>query len=348
MSKKINNKNNAQENIFFKNSNINIKDYIPSNINQNNIREEIPLKFPDISKRKYPYELYPNCLFEKWPSDEEIKSLEFNINSNTEFNDPNNNLLVLPYSLRKETFNSLIWMRPKEYIKNNLLIKDIKNSFPNKNFNFIRNKLSISYNNILNFKVHKNPNNTDNDDNLSKYNNGNNIKEIISEEDNVKNNNFEGLNSFDNFKLDIKNRNSIDMSTVQGDMSDYSKDFINGKLSNKERAILEENEQLKKIDFFIVKSEIIENNLEKNVENKTNNKNKNINKDNETKIKSKLLPSNLNLNIYLSDYCRWVSSIFQIIIDNNIFSENDPNHFIRRIYPQDENGTPIYNPCGKY
>ena len=137
MTKKINNKNNAQENIFFKNSNINIKDYIPNNIKQNNIREEFPLKFPEVSNRKYPYELYPNCLFEKWPSDEEIKAFDFNINSDIIFDDPNNNLLVLPYSLRKETFNSMVWMRPKEYLQKKLLMAEIKKSFPNKNVNLV-------------------------------------------------------------------------------------------------------------------------------------------------------------------------------------------------------------------
>ena len=129
MSKKINNKNNVQENIFFKTSNINIQDYIPNNIKQNNIREELPLKFPEVSNRKYPYELYPNCLFEKWPSEEEIKSFDFNNQSDIEFNDPNNHLLVLPYSLRKETFNSMVWMRPKEYIQKKLLIQEIKKSY---------------------------------------------------------------------------------------------------------------------------------------------------------------------------------------------------------------------------
>ena len=140
MSKKNNNKNNVQENIFFKNSNINIKDYIPNNIKENNIREEYPLNYPDVTNRKYVYELYPNCLFEKWPSDEEIKTYDFNINSDIVFNDPNNNLLVLPYSLRKETFNSMVWMRPNEYLKQKLLISEIKKSFPHKNFYFIKLK----------------------------------------------------------------------------------------------------------------------------------------------------------------------------------------------------------------
>ena len=348
MSKKINNKNNVQENIFYKTSNINIQDYIPNNIKQNNIREEIPLKFPEVSNRKYPYELYPNCLFEKWPSEEEIKSFDFNIHSNIEFNDPNNHLLVLPYSLRKETFNSMIWMRPKEYIQKKLLIQEIKQSFPNKNYNYIKNKFEIAYNNILNFKINRNSISNESISKLSKYDNGNKNIEIIKEKENKNDNKEVGLNSIDNFRIGIKERNSIDISTVQRETSDYSQDFINGKLSKKERAIFEEFETIKKFDFFIVNNEIIENKEVKKIEKMINNKNKNIDKEIEKKELSKLFPNNLSLNNYLSEYCRWVSSIFQIIIDNNIYIENDPNHFIRRIYPQNENGTPIYNPSGKY
>ena len=102
------------------------------------------------AERKYPYELYPNCLYEKWPSDDEIKSFDFDINEENEFNDPNNNLIVFPYSLRKDAFNQIIWMRPNEYMKQKKLLKDIKDNFPNKNFNFIKNKFSIASHNILN------------------------------------------------------------------------------------------------------------------------------------------------------------------------------------------------------
>ena len=347
MSKKNNNKNNVQENIFFKNSNINIKDYIPNNIKENNIREEYPLNYPDVTNRKYVYELYPNCLFEKWPSDEEIKTYDFNINSDIVFNDPNNNLLVLPYSLRKETFNSMVWMRPNEYLKQKLLISEIKKSFPHKNFYFIKNKFSMAYNNILNFKINKNNTTNDNINNkINKYiDNQNNINEIINEEND---NGEEGLNSIDNFKIDIKKRNSIDISTIQSEECDYTKDFINGKLSNKERDIFEKIEKEENLGLFVVKGEIIEIIEEKEIEKKINNKNKNIDKETEIKYKIRLLPNNINLNNYLTDYCRWIASIFQIIIDNKINCENGLNHFLRRIYPQDENGTPKYNPSGKY
>ena len=351
MRNNINNKNNFQENIFYKISNINIKDYIPNNIKQNNIREEKPLKFPEVSDRKYPYELFPNSLFEKWPSDAEIISFDFNINSNIAFNDVNNYLLVLPYSLRKEAFNSIIWMRPNEYIKQNKLIKEIKETFPNKNFNFIKNKLSVAYNNILNFKIHKKLSNNSINiyDEYNNKKNENNIKEIINEEE-YKNDNKKSLNSIDNFKLEIKKRNSIDMSDVQGEVYDYCNDFMNGKLSNKERNILEENERKQNYKFFIVNSEIKEYNEEIINDNRKTIKKKISKKEIEIKNnkKIKLLPNNLNLNIYLCDYCRWVSSIFQVIIDNNICTEDYSNHFLRRIYPQDENGIPIYNPSGRY
>ena len=224
MKKNINNKNKSQKNFFFKNSNINIKDYIPDIIKLNDIREGKPLNFPEVSEIKYPYELYPNCVFEKWPSDEEVKSFNFNANSSEIFNDPNNNLLVLPYSLRKETFNTITWMRPCEYMKQKNLLKKIKETFQNKNSNFIKDKFSMAYSNILNFKHKKyNDNEISNNDAKNQLNeNINNIKEIIYEEFTNEKINY-GLNSIDNFKLNIIKRNSFDISDIIGDYKDYSK-----------------------------------------------------------------------------------------------------------------------------
>jgi len=355
MSKNANIKNknnNNQENIFFKISNVNIKDYIPNNIKQNNIREEIPCVFSDVAERKYPYELYPNCLYEKWPSNDEIKSFDFEISSENVFNDPNNNLLVFPYSLRKDAFNKIIWMRPKEYMKQKKLIKDIKDNFPNKNFNFIKNKFSIASHNILNFNIHKIDEDDDNANDQEPNNKDNKMAKVNNDEteSEKENNSLEGLNSLNKLKVDIKKRNSIDVGIAQGEGSNFSNDFINGKLSIKEKNILDEYEKEQKFDFYIVKTELIEDIEEKKDENKLVNKNKNVDKSIETekKYKFKLIPNNLNLDIGLSEYCRWISSLFQLLIDNNIYTENNSQHFLRRIYPQDENGTPIYNPSGKY
>ena len=52
----------------------------------------------------------------------------------------------------------------------------------------------------------------------------------------------------------------------------------------------------------------------------------------------KLLPSNMDLSLPLCDYCRWIASQYQIILDNKINTENDKNNFLRCIYPQDKNG----------
>ena len=355
MSKNTNNKNknnNNQDNIFFKISNVNIKDYIPNNIKPNNIREEMPCVFSEVADRKYPYELYPNCLYEKWPSDDEIKSFDFDINSDNVFNDPNNNLLVFPYSLRKDAFNKIIWMRPNEYMKQKKLLKDIKDNFPNKNFNFIKNKFSIASHNILNYNIHKIEEDDDNINEQEPNNKDNKTNKVNGEEteSEKENNSQEGLNSLNKLKVDIKKRNSIDVGIAQGEGSNFSNDFINGKLSIKEKNILDEYEKEQKFNFYVVKTELTEDIEEKKEENKLGNKNKTVEKsiEAEKKYKMRLIPNNLNLDIGLSEYCRWISSLFQLLIDNNIYTENNSQHFLRRIYPQDENGTPIYNPSGKY
>ena len=99
----------------FKKTNKNIKDYIPSCVKEINIREQKLIKFPEESTLEYSPLVIPNTPFEEWPSEEEVKNHNF-ISENI-FNDEENNLLIFPYSLRKETFNNIIWDRPNEIIK---------------------------------------------------------------------------------------------------------------------------------------------------------------------------------------------------------------------------------------
>ena len=330
--------NKANQNILsncFKKTVKNVKDYIPPTAKQENIREEFPLKFPETFEKDYSPKLIPNLLFPEWPSDEIINTFDFS-NNNKQYSDPNSNLIIFPYSLRKETYSNMIWLRAEQIYEKKKLIELIKEKIDYKNFNFIKNKIELATKNLLNFE--------------------NNIKnkeenEENEENENISKNNAETeeiekplLSELNNMEINIKRRNSIDIAIAEGHNSSFVKEFYNSKLNKEEKDIfLEYQNYLKeKKEILIVKSEEGETPVQ-NMDTK-NQKNKN-----EIQVVyNKLIPSDIDLSLPLCDYCRWVASQYQIILDNKINCENDKNNFLRNIYPQDKNGVPQYNPSGLY
>ena len=234
----------------FKKTNKNIKDYIPSCVKEINIREQKLIKFPEESTLEYSPLVIPNTPFEEWPSEEEVKN--YNFISEDVFNDEENNLLIFPYSLRKETFNNIIWERPNEIIKQQNLIKLIKKELPESNFDYISKKINYSTRNI---------------------------------------------------NTDLNKRNSIDFSET----SKLINELTEMKLDSKEKKINKKISELQN-EITIINNE-------------------------------KKEPSNINMKRYYCNYLKWIASLYQVIIDNNI-NEKD---FIKRIYPQNEVRISIYN-----
>ena len=248
--------------LFYKPITKNIKDYVPYKIKDCNIRENRPIIFPEESTYEFNPELLPNIPGDNWPNEDNLKLHNFGLNNEEEnfFTDPNNNLIIFPYSLRKDLFYNFKWMRPKNFFKNQELIKNIKEKLPNKNYNLIRRK--IEYSNI----------NTD---------------------DQI-----------------IIRRNTIDISTAQNKLKN---NIFNIRLNETEKEIKNEN------SLFNENIYVIENNSFDKI-------------------------NNIDMGVYYCKFCRWLASVFQTIIDNNINNCS----FIKNIYPQNKLGIPIYNPSGKY
>jgi hypothetical protein len=329
----------------FKKSTKNTKDFLPQTAKTENLREEIPIKFPETSEHIYSADNSPNILFEEWPSDDILNSFDFT-NNGQKFTDPSSNLIIFPYSLRKETYSSMIWMRPEECASQKNLIELIKAKFEQKNYNFIKNKIELAQNNLLNFEI-KIPDSEKQEDNLVNTNNEkkdetNNTNNNNTNENNEQNENQTIFNSLNNMNVKIKRRNSIDIANAEGECSNLKNEFYSSKLTIEEKNILLEN-QNKKFEFVVVPFE--EDLTQPKEETTTKPKGKNEPPPIHYHI---LKPSNLNLAVPLCDYSRWVSSQFQILLDNKINCDNNEKNFLRKIYPQDKNGVPIYNPSGKY
>ena len=322
----------------FKKTVKNVKDYIPPTVKTENIREGFPIKFPEKFDREYSPKMIPNVLFTEWPSEEIINSFDFSNNGKV-YSDPNSNMIIFPFSLRKETYSNMIWLRPEQICDKKKLIELINAKIPHKNFNYIKNKIELATKNLLNFDNTKKTQeeNEEIEENENNNTNKNNNQDIV-DADQPK------LNKVENMEIGIKRRNSIDISTAEGYDSSFVKEFYNSKLNKEEKEIFFEYEKYlkEKKEILIVKSEEGEPPVQ-NIDPK-NQKNKN-----EIQIiYDKLIPSNLDLTIPLCDFCRWIASQYQTIIDNKINSENDKNNFLRNIYPQNKNGVPIYNPSGLY
>ena len=147
------NSNNILANCF-KKAVKNIKEYIPRNIKQENIREGIMLKFPETTDNIYSIELFPNMLFEEWPEEDVIKNFDFS-NGGKIYTDPDGNLIIFPVSLRKETYDRMNWLRPEEYIPQKVLLNKIKEKYASRNYNYIKNKLDLAQSNFLNYDYEK-------------------------------------------------------------------------------------------------------------------------------------------------------------------------------------------------
>ena len=220
----------AAQNILancFKKTVKNVKDYIPPTVKTENIREGIPLKFPENYNKDYSPRLIPNVLFSEWPSEETINSFDFSNNGKI-YTDPNSNLIIFPYSLRKETYSNMVWLRPEQIVEKKKLIELIKEKTPSKNFNFVKNKIELATKNFLNFnntiKAPEADEEVEENENTNKNTTTNNNQEINETEK-------QKLDVLDNMEINIKRRNSIDIAVAEGHNSSFVKEFYNSKLN---------------------------------------------------------------------------------------------------------------------
>jgi hypothetical protein len=58
--------------------------------------------------------------------------------------------------------------------------------------------------------------------------------------------------------------------------------------------------------------------------------------------------NNINLQGYYPRMSRWIASCFQLIKDASITDVNSKERLWNKIYPQNSEGIPIYNPSGRY
>ena len=235
----------AAQNILsncFKKTVKNVKDYIPPTAKTENIREGIPIKFPETFNTDYSPKMIPNVLYQEWPTDETINSFDFS-NGGKKYLDPNSNLIIFPFSLRKETYSNMVWLRPEEAFEKKKLIELIKGKIQNKNFNFIKNKIELATKNFLNFEDMPKP-----PPELKEENEENQKTSIKNDTVEAEETEKPILSKLDNMEINIKRRNSIDIAIAEGHNSSFTKEFYNSKLTKESKKEVKKEKEKEKSD----------------------------------------------------------------------------------------------------
>ena len=297
----------------------NPKDFIPNNLIDKLIPQSsiyIPNENQNENKKYKPL-FIPNEIPEEWEykSTEEINE-EIYLNKEehkTIFSDEDHEKIIsnMPLYLIQIFNNSIEWERPSNYIPNYYIDKEIKKLYPKKNYTSMRENIKAYY---QKFKIQQNLYfDKDSDSEVSSFLNDdeNSMKKAIYKDFFIfleKNYDFKVVN----YENKIESNEEYEQRIINQENKEINKN--NTKLKN-----------LKKQDTIIEE------------------------KDKNNKIK----PSFLSMKNFIENqqiqnsYYTWLTSIFQMIIDNNINDIETGKSIFLNIYPQNNN-IPIYNPQGKY
>lgn len=285
------------------------KEFVPSNYPH--LRECILITTPNQSDRQYKPENPPRILpneFDYALVNELLSETESKLNPYT---DSAADHIILPDSLYSEYLNKEIkWSRPDEYIKENLLDKEIIMRFPNRNKFKFRAKVKEMYE-------------------QEKEEKESGVQKPVDLNDN-----FFNEEEKDKYSLYRDFFNIINSNPVIRVVNYYTREETNEeyeiRMKTEEDELLAKAKKDPKAKNYSIKKKTTK-----------------IDEPIEKKVIKSISPSNISMKDGYPIYCRWLASIFQVIKDRNILDVFTKETIWQKIYPQEE-GVPMYNPKGLY
>ena len=266
--------------------------------------------------------------------DEDIKEPEIVIQS---YNDSMHEEIIanLPLSFLKITKNNFVWLRPEDYVINEILDKEIKRLYPKKKYIQMREDIKQTY------KTQKELNKLKEGEENNNYSDEENVDAFMNDDsETLKKTIYKDFYKYLENKPKIKVVKFVERDETE---EEYQKRIIDtiekqkealakfkySKGKNEKKPVVQKPEEIQKIKINKIEPSNID--VKQLVD------------------KEKLCRTFKEKNEFRINYSfiSWLSSIYQFILDLNIYDCITLKSIFSNIYPQ-QNGLPIYNPNGHY